>query len=203
VLNGVLSFWPVILWAMTFSVWAADPLPATRLQGFSSTQMDRLARGQVVVREEIDKRGFKRITAAVLIQAPVEPIWNAVVDCDRAPEFVPGLKGCKVLERHANTEIIEHHVKISWLIPEVRYVFLARYDHLKRIDFHRVRGDLRSVVGSWVLQAVNPQRTFVVYSVHIDPGFFVPQWLVRLVLKQDLPELMLALRSRVDGVPQG
>lgn len=66
-----------------------------------------------------------------------------MVDCDRALEFAPGLKGCKVLERHEDSDIIEHRVKFSWLIPRCGMSF-ARYDRFKRIDFHRVSGDLRA-----------------------------------------------------------
>ena len=193
---------PAILWALACSAWASDP-PGQNLLNFSPAQTDRLELGQVVVREETDGHGLKRVAAAVLIQAPPEQIWNVMVDCDRALEFAPGLKGCKVLERHEDSDIIEHHVKFSWLIPEVRYVFLARYDRFKRIDFHRVSGDLRALAGAWVLEPVNSHRTLVLYSVYIDPGFFVPQWMVRLVLKRDLPELLLALRRRVGDMPRG
>jgi ribosome-associated toxin RatA of RatAB toxin-antitoxin module len=92
------------------------------------------------------------IQASILIGAPAERIWTTMNDCDRAIRFVPGLKACKVLERNAEGEIIEHRLRYSRLFPEVTYAFQARYDLLKKVSFHRLSGDLKEFRGSWKLE---------------------------------------------------
>jgi ribosome-associated toxin RatA of RatAB toxin-antitoxin module len=157
-----------------------------------------LAKGRVIILEQSHGQPKGRVEAAILIDAPVERVWSAMVDCDRAPDFVPGLKGCRVLRRDGNSLIIEHQVRVSWLLPMVTYVFRADYQRYKRIDFKRVSGGLKELEGSWALENINGGRqTIVMYSVYLDPGFYVPQWLVRLILKGDLPDLLTALRNRV------
>jgi hypothetical protein len=57
---------------------------------------------------------------------------------------------------------------------------------------------LKEIEGSWVLESMRDgNQTIVVYSVYLDPGFFIPQWLVNFTLRGDLPDLMKAIRDRV------
>jgi ribosome-associated toxin RatA of RatAB toxin-antitoxin module len=165
---------------------------------FGEAERDLLAKGEIIVFDTSGGDAKGMVEAAVLIHTPAEQVWNVMVDCHGAPEFVPGLKNCKVLQRGGDTETIEHQVKFSWLIPEVTYTFKANYHMHKRIDFKRTEGDLKELEGSWVLESVDDGRkTIIIYSVYLDPGFFVPQWLVRFILRRDLPELLLSIRNRV------
>jgi hypothetical protein len=87
-------------------------------------------------------------------------------------------------------------VRYSWLLPVVHYVFRAEYDRPHRIDFHRVSGDLKEQRGSWLL---TPEPalggTLVEYQVYVDPGFWIPQFLVARSLRKDLPAVLAGLRE--------
>lgn len=172
--------------------------PSTKL---GQAERDLLASGDVII---VDKSGDEpkgKVGAAILINAPAEQVWNVLVDCHNAPDFVPGLKNCRVLYSEGDTETIEHQVKFSWLIPEVTYIFRANYQMHKRIEFKRIGGDLKELEGNWVLESTGEgSQTIVVYSVYLDPGFFIPQWLVRFTLQGDLPKLMKSIRDQVSKV---
>ena len=159
----------------------------------------RLARGEVVIGAEKSQQGHGgRVLSAILIDSPVEPLWEVMVDHQRTPEFVPGLRDCRILERNEEGELLEHRVKPSWFLPEMTYVFRAWYRVYKRIDFKRIRGDLKALEGSWFFEETGGgNQTILRYSVYVDPGFFLPQWLVRPLLKGELTNLMYAIRKRV------
>ena len=38
--------------------------------------------------------------------------------------------------------------------------------------------------------------------MHIDPGFPVPQWMIREAVKNELPQTLAALRQRVQTISQ-
>jgi hypothetical protein len=164
----------------------------------------RLAAGEVVVRTALDAGGARgRVYAAVRIDAAPEVIWSVMTNCEQAPSFVPGLKHCRRIEAAPDGawEIIEHEVKYSWLLPTVRYVFRADYQWPRRIDFRRVSGDLKEQEGTWLLEEMpESSATIVEYEVYLDPGFWVPQALVRHSLRRDLPGVLTALRTRVDSI---
>lgn len=167
-------------------------------------QIDKLKRGEILVavnQAEGPARGS--VGAAIHINAPVQRIWQVMIDCDEIPTFVPGVLSCEVLDSGENWEIIRHEVKWVWLFPRLSYVFQALYQPHELISFKRISGDLREMRGSWSLYPLGDHRTVVRYQVYLDPGFLIPQWLVRNSLKSDLPEVLKALRSRVLGGQAG
>jgi ribosome-associated toxin RatA of RatAB toxin-antitoxin module len=164
----------------------------------------RLAAGEVVIRSSIDPGQTRgRVYAAIRIKAQPEAIWRVMTDCEHAPSFVPGLRRCRRINSalDGTWEVIEHEVKYSRLLPTFRYVFRADYQRLHRIDFRRVSGDLRDQQGTWLLEETpDASATTVEYELYVDPGFWIPQALVRHSLRKDLPAVLTALRSRVEGV---
>jgi ribosome-associated toxin RatA of RatAB toxin-antitoxin module len=166
---------------------------------FSESQLSQLKDGEIPVyvrRTEGQQKGM--VEALILIDAPVETIWKIMTDCSGAPTFVPGLKDCRILDSGENWEIIRHEVKWVWFFPRFSYVFRATYQINKRIDFVKIKGDLREMKGGWCLFPLDEASgTIVRYEVYLDPSFFIPQWLVERSLMTDLPDMLAALRKKV------
>ena len=170
-------------------------------ESLTPDELVRVAQGEIIVRTLATEGATAgRVLAAVEIPAAAGVVWAVMVDVERAPEFIPGLRRARVLERGASHELIEHTVKYAALLPEFTYRYRADYRRPERIDFQRVSGDLRVLQGAWQLRPDGDVRTVVVYSVFLDPGFFVPQWLVRQSLRQNLPAVLRALRTRVHAL---
>lgn len=163
----------------------------------------RLAAGEVVlttpsVVDSSHPRG--QVRAAVLIKADPDAVWRVMTDCAQALKFVPGLRKCRLVQRapDGSWADIEQEVRYSWLLPVVHYVFRAQYDRPHRIDFQRISGDLKEHHGTWVLTpepAVG--ATLVEYEVYLEPGFWIPQFLVNRSLRKDLPAVLAGLREHV------
>ncbi len=194
-----------LLAALVLCASPAGAVEGNSFQPLSEDQKQRLTGGGVVVRTvmpEGEQRAW--VQAVIIISAPPALVWHTLVDYEHATEFVPGLKGCRMLERGPDYDIIEHRVDFSFLVPEVTYVFRADYQKKKRIAFKRLSGDLNDLEGNWSLKALDQgKRTRLTYTVYLDPGFWVPQWLVSLIMQADVPELMMAMRDRVQGAIPG
>ena len=168
----------------------------------------QLAGGEVVVQstsagDPEHPRG--RVRAAVLIRAQPEAIWAVVTDCREALRFVPGLKLCRRIDGAPNGRWadIEQEIAYSWYLPTVHNVLRADCDRPHRIDFHRISGDLKQEEGSWLLtQTPDGGATLVEYEMSLDPGFWIPQWLVNRTLRKDLPAALEGLRERVEHPPR-
>ncbi len=166
---------------------------------FNESQLSQLKDGKILVYVQRSKGQQKgMVEALVLIDTPAETIWEIMTDCPGIPTFVPDLKTCKVLDSGKNWEIIRHEVKWIWFFPRISYVFRADYKMNRRIDFVKIKGDLREMRGSWRLFPLNEAgQTLVRYEVYLDPSFFIPQWLVERSLMTDLPDMLAALRTKV------
>lgn len=174
---------------------AADTSPLS----ISSAERAQLERGEVVLLVAEERVGATA-SAAVLIRAPARRVWSVMTDCARAPEFVPHLRSCQVIERGEDRRVVEHRVKPYPLLPELTYRFEERWEDRHRIVFHRTGGDLKAMEGAWELEPEGG-RTLVRYRLSMDPGFLVPRWAVRRALREDLPRLLEALRDRVEDDP--
>jgi uncharacterized protein YndB with AHSA1/START domain len=180
--------------ALAQASWTAD-----------SSVQQRLAAGEVVVTtpNSVEPGHVARdeVWAAVLIKAQPEAVWRVMTDCAQALQFVPGLKKCRQVDAAADGSWadIEQEMRYSWLLPVVHYVFRAQYDRPHRIDFHRISGDLKEHSGSWRLQA-EPDRgaTLVEYQVYVEPGFWIPQFLVTRSMRKDLPTALAGLREHAE-----
>lgn len=176
---------------------AQDPGAASPPEAVPQAELTRLERGEVVVLAAAAKPADTAV-AAVLIRAPVERVWAVMTDCPRAPEFVPNLRRCRVLEQRPGGRLLEHRMKPHALVPVLTYRFEERWRELRQIAFRRVGGDLAELEGRWDLEPAG-EATLVRYRVTIDPGFPVPGWAVRRALRHDIPRLLGALRDRVEG----
>lgn len=164
----------------------------------------RLATGEVVVQtatatDPDHPRG--RVRAAVLIRAQPEAVWAVMTDCREALRFVPGLKRCRRIDGAVDGRWadIEQEIRYSWYLPAVHNVLRADSDRPRRIDFHQVSGELKQEEGTWLLTpTADGSATVVEYEMYLDPGFWVPQWLVNRTLRSDLPAALAGLRERVE-----
>jgi ribosome-associated toxin RatA of RatAB toxin-antitoxin module len=167
--------------------------------GLGSEDYRRLAAGDVLTLvEQPDslRRGW--VQAAVLIDAPLRAVWNALTNCQSATQIMPGLVGCRVIEPGQNVEIVQQRVKLSWYLPTFTYIFRVQYSRYFRIEFQRIGGSFKEMEGCWTFESYpNSSRTLAVYSVHMDPGFWIPRWLTRHLLRKDLPHVMTDLQQRM------
>ncbi len=160
---------------------------------------ERLKAGEILVHIVKTGRFQGHVQAAVAIPATPQVIWTVVTDCASAPEFVPGVLTCQRLAvvEPGRVELFRQTVKYSWYIPRLEYDFRLEYFPYEQMNFRRVSGSLKRLDGSWWLEPLTPDKTLVFYDVDLDPGFLVPQFLVRRALRKDLPAVLAALRDRV------
>lgn len=181
-----------------------QPLPAQGGWVNEPAVQQRLAAGEIVVEggNSVDlSRPRGSVQAAVRIAATPEAVWRVMTDCRQATIFVPGLMRCQLVARAADGrwEEIEQQVRYSRLLPAVRYVFRAEYDRPRRMDFRSVSGDLKQEEGAWLLTATaDGSATVVEYEVYLDPGFWIPQFLVTRALRRDVPAVLRGLRECVE-----
>jgi uncharacterized protein YndB with AHSA1/START domain len=170
----------------------------------SDAQLARVETGAIVAEGDVAAdRAAADVRAAVEISATPEQVFRTLTDCAQALRFVPHLKRCAVLETapDGTWQNVEQQVDYGWLVPRANYVFHADYQKFERIRFSNLRGDFHENRGVWMFRSVKDgQATLVTYEAYVAPAFYVPRWMMRNMLKSDLPELMRGLRTRAEAV---
>lgn len=160
--------------------------------------------GDVQVRVTLDSNEQAgTASATVRIHAPPDTVWSLVTNCKDALAIVPGLIACEVVDQapDGSWQKIRHVLDYSWYVKKLTYELMMRMERPTRVTVERVSGDLKTMKVTWNLQKVG-DYTLVSYVVELNPGFWVPHWLVRLALKRDLPKMLRTLRTRAESAAQ-
>jgi carbon monoxide dehydrogenase subunit G len=104
------------------------------------------------------------------INAPLEQVWETVQDVESAPQWQGGLKAMRAVERdgegRASLCESESDAKVRTVKSIVRFV----YEGPTSLSWTQEKGDLKSLVGSWQLEALGKDRTRATYSIDADLG---------------------------------
>ena len=139
-------------------------------------------------------------SATVRIRAPRSAVFAILGSCPEALRIVPGLETCEVRERAADGSSARVWQVMSYarLLPRVRVEVLARYDTPASVTFERVGGDEVTLRGAWTLE-VDGDATVAHYSFLFEPAYWVPHWILRAVIRRDLPRMLESLRVAAES----
>ncbi len=137
----------------------------------------------------------------VLIDVPVERFYDLVVDYERYPEFVPGIRACRVRDGRGEKHV-EYELDLG--VKRIRYVLRMEEQRPRSVRWSLVSGEMMKVsTGSWELTPEG-KRTRAVYSVEIQitrPPL-VPQAIVDRVSDEltriQLPKTLDAFKARAE-----
>lgn len=178
-------------------VLAATPSPAME----TGNEMQRLQAGEILVQTiHSDKSGgAARVTA--LFHAEADAVWNVIGYCENEFIYVRGLELCEVLVPGLQYIRKHHRVNNNWYTPTLDFVFEARRTSPTHGDFKLVgEGDLKVMQGQWDLRpAATGEGLVVSHDIRIQSRLPAPRWLVRRVLKTDLPDMLACVRGMANA----
>lgn len=137
------------------------------------------------------------VEAAIVIDATQEAIWDVLVACDVAPEYVPNVLECRSLEvlDDGAAELFVQTVRAA-LFVTFEHVFRMDYEPFNRIVISRVSGPIRRLDSAWHLVPREGGSVLLTYRLAVDPGIPIPRWFVRQTLRRDLPKVLEAVKER-------
>jgi len=145
------------------------------------------------------------VTATIVVDATPRDIWNVLVACEIAPEYVPNVISCRSIELldDGAAELFIQTIKPAFFIPSFEHVFRMDYQPFERIDINRVSGPIKLLESVWWIEVRADGRIALTYSLRLDPGIPIPRMFVRQTLRRDLPRVLRAVRERAETAAQG
>ncbi len=193
--RSALAGWIAVISALPVSLSAQDA-------GLDWIVPEELQAGRIPVSFGDDQRYRGHIRAAVLIDATAERVWAILEDCENAPEYVPNVLSCELVEtlEQENAQIFRQRVKPRWYLPRFEHEFRVDYQPYTRIDVNRVSGPLGKLEGTWRLLPRNGGGIILMYFLDFEPGLPIPRSIVGRILGHDLPVILAAVRDRAEDV---
>jgi len=160
----------------------------------------KLQHGDIIV--GLSGEGESRlVTGTILINDRPDRVWQIVANpFEFCGKISPRMKEVKMMLDKHDQSVMKVTMDVM-LIPHFNYIVESHYKSNEKIEFHRVDGTLKDFKGSWeIVPKENGTKSELTYSMFLDTGFFVPQWLIREGVKGELPRTLSAIKKRVDAV---
>ena len=143
-----------------------------------------------------------KVTKQVVVNTPLERFYDLVVDYERYPEFVPGIRACRIKNGTADKHV-EYELDLG--VKRIRYVLKMIERRPTHVAWSLVSGEMMKVSnGSWDLSPVDG-RTRALYTVEIQISRppLVPQAIVDRVSDEltriQLPKTLDAFKARAEA----
>lgn len=157
-----------------------------------------LERGEIVVEVPRNRPAQRvQVKVAALIEAEPAEIWEVLTACELAPEYVPNVVSCRLLETldGGRAELFVQVVKPAFFLPRFEHVFRLDYEPFERVRVHRVSGPIAYMEGTWELLPRPDGKTLLLYDLEVDPGMPVPRFWLRATMRRDIPRIVEAVRD--------
>lgn len=188
------------------AVPAAAPAAAdARIPTLSDKEWATLRSNKVVVRGEMyatpdGKRAGKGVAFVIIDKAP-EAAWAVLTDYQKMPEFMPRLHKVTIKQKTPERMKVLQELKI--MFKTVEYTLDLQFNHeKKRMDWtldKSVENDIKDTFGSWDFIPFENGKTLVAYTIAVNTGVAIPQFLEDYLTKKDLPEVLLSMKRRVES----
>ena len=143
------------------------------------------------------------VRARAIVDAPHALVWAALTDYSRLPEFVPGLRVSRVVERRGPTAVIHQQ-------GEARFLFFSHpIDVLVEsteyppsvITIQLVKGSLRRLTGRYEvarLVTAAGSRIELRWIGTIEPEFGLPPLFGELLVRSNIEDQFLGMVREID-----
>jgi len=139
------------------------------------------------------------IEARCLIQASQEHVWRVLTDYEHLDAFVPFVTKSHMIERVKDRVTLRQEGRASLFVFHRPFMvtFQVREQPMQEIDFQAVAGDFRRFEGEWRLTA-RPDGTLVDHQVEVEPAFFTPRWVMRILERRIMLKSIEAVIHRCE-----
>ena len=178
-----------------------SPFPAGGRRS-SAQSVQRVDRSPFI--ELLDVEGdMKRIVAEVVVQAPLDTLWDVLTDYEALPSYVPNMETCQILERQKGRVRLRQIGCSQSLLWRIAAEAELEVDEIKKsplrreVRFRSLGGDFERLEGSWILESdvssSAHMTTFLRYEVNATPIAGLPSQIVSYVVKAGLPSNIRAI----------
>ncbi len=137
-------------------------------------------------------------TRSVEIHAPIDRVYDVIVDYEAYPEFLPTMSAVRVLDREGERAVAEFELD---LIKRIRYTLDLQGVRPTRLDWTLKESRwLRGNTGSWVLADLGPRRVRATYTIDLDFQLLVPRGIMSRLAGTSLPQTLDAFRERAEAL---
>ena len=188
--------------------WASAPIGRA---GESAWSLAHERDGIVVYTRPVEGSGIREFKGSAVVSASAEQIRALLRDADHFKDWFPNTSESRLLAREGDVSYQYSVLDAPWPVSDRDNVFRSEtaIDPTNGVvairvsaapDYHpeqpeRVR--VRRALGLWLLEPLGEAQTRVTFTMHLEPGGGVPQWLINAQVVETPFDALTNLRTAV------
>ncbi|MEO0928487.1 MAG: SRPBCC family protein [Cyanobacteria bacterium J06643_13] len=142
----------------------------------------------------------------LLITTSLDNAWQVLTDYENFADFLPGVTSSELLESSGDRKVFEQTNKIKTLVfsIESRVQVATTETYPEQIAFQAVDGDLETMDGTWMLEAVSPypsappDRVLLTHKVMVEPANAPSNGIFFSIYEDRLQETLEAIKTEAE-----
>ena len=135
-------------------------------------------------------------TKSILINAPVEKVFDIIIQYEKYAEFLSEVKEVRTSGRQGNE--VNVHYKVD-VVKTINYTIRVKEERPTRMSWTFVEGEfMKDNKGSWVLEPAGEGKTKATYNAEMALGALVPKSIVNALVETSLPKMLEAFKRRAE-----
>ena len=166
--------------------------------------VSELENGKVIVKSlnTESKSQLRGAEAKILIQSPVEKVWDILSDQEHLIKINPRVKNIKILEKNDISQKTESEIEIYKFLPTLKYTLLIdQSEKYKKIKFNKIDGCFNQLYGVVELEPYQ-NGTILTYRMYLDLGFPISVSACDDGMKKNISEALHLLKSKAESNPK-
>ena len=166
------------------------------------TERVALKEGKVIISGEQGK-----YVCRILVTSSLDNAWKVLTDYDNFEDFLPGVAESQLVQTNGDRKIIEQINQVKTLIfstkARVRLAITESYP--EQIAFNFVEGDLDTLNGSWLLEAVSPHpsappnQVLITHRVNVEPQSMPSKSIFYNIYENTLERTLAGFQDEVEA----
>lgn len=135
-------------------------------------------------------------TRSIVINAPIEKVFEVIADYEKYPEFLTEVKGITVKNRKGNECDVHYEADI---VKTIKYALHLKEEKPNKVSWTFLSGEfMKDNKGGWVLESEGPNQTKATYNIEVTVGMLVPKSILNVLVDSQLPKMMEAFKARAE-----
>src|SRR5437773_1364993 len=119
-------------------------------------------------------RAMAQAVHSEVARADPKACFDAITDFESYPEWVAGMKSCRVLERDDEGRGLIVEAVLDLKLRTIHYVNRYSYEEPTRLWWSSIEGDIKRIDGEYRFEDQGDATTRMTFTLDVDPGMFVP-----------------------------
>ncbi len=199
------------LWILAAAIFVEWTSAATGRAGEFPWSLVRERDGIVVYTRPVEGSGIREFKGSAVVSASTERIRALLRDADHFKDWFPNTSESRLLAREGDVSYQYSVLDAPWPVSDRDNVFRSETaidptngEVAIRVaaapDYHPVQPDrvrVRRALGLWLLEPLGEAQTRVTFTMHLEPGGGVPQWLINAQVVETPFDALTNLRAAV------